>query len=144
MVVLTAADAQQIRLAKRSVSHETYKMLFEIALQRVKLKAELDHTSLSYRVPHYMMGRPAINVHHAARYISEKLRFYGYKASFREADGSFYVDIDWSREPVKVQKKPRDVRRPKVIDASVKSNPQEAVRRMEKIKLQLQNTLKKK
>ena len=143
MVVLTAADAQQIRLAKRSVSHETYKMLFEIALQRVKLKAELDHTSLSYRVPHYMMGRPAINVHHAARYISEKLRFYGYKASFREADGSFYVDIDWSREPVKVQKKPRDVRRPKV-DASVKSNPAEAVRRMEKIKLQLQNTLKKK
>ena len=143
MVVLTAADAQQIRLAKRSVSHETYKMLFEIALQRVKLKAEMDHTSLSYRVPHYMMGRPAINVHHAARYISEKLRFYGYKASFREADGSFYVDIDWSREPVKVQKKPRDVRRPKV-DASVKSNPAEAVRRMEKIKLQLQNTLKKK
>ena len=143
MVVLTAADAQQIRLAKRSVSHETYKMLFEIALQRVKLKAEMDHTSLSYRVPHYMMGRPAINVHHAARYISEKLRFYGYKASFREAEGSFYVDIDWSREPVKVQKKPRDVRRPKV-DASVKSNPAEAVRRMEKIKLQLQNTLKKK
>lgn len=143
MVVLTAADAQQIRLAKRSVSHETYKMLFEIAIQRVKLKAEMDQTSLSYRVPHYMMGRPAINVHHAARYISEKLRFYGYKASFREAEGSFYVDIDWSREPVKVQKKPRDVRRPKV-DASVKSNPAEAVRRMEKIKLQLQNTLKKK
>jgi len=143
MVVLTAADAQQIRLAKRSVSHETYKMLFEIVIQRIKLKAEMDHTSLSYRVPHYMMGRPTIRVHHAARYISEKLRFYGYKASFREADGSFYVDIDWSREPVKVQKKPRDVRRPKV-DASVKSNPAEAVRRMEKIKLQLQNTLKKK
>jgi len=143
MVVLTAADAQSIRLAKRSVSHETYKMLFEIVIQRIKLKAEMDHTSLSYRVPHYMMGRPTIRVHHAARYISEKLRFYGYKASFREADGSFYVDIDWSREPVKVQKKPRDVRRPKV-DASVKSNPAEAVRRMEKIKLQLQNTLKKK
>jgi len=143
MVVLTAADAQQIRLAKRSVSHETYKMLFEIVIQRIKLKAEMDHTSLSYRVPHYMMGRPTIRVHHAARYISEKLRFYGYKASFREADGSFYVDIDWSREPVKVQKKPRDVRRPKV-DTSVKSNPAEAVRRMEKIKLQLQNTLKKK
>jgi len=143
MVVLTAADAQQIRLAKRSVSHETYKMLFEIVIQRIKLKAEMDHTSLSYRVPHYMMGRPTIRVHHASRYISEKLRFYGYKASFREADGSFYVDIDWSREPVKVQKKPRDVWRPKV-DASVKSNPAEAVRRMEKIKLQLQNTLKKK
>ena len=144
MVVFTAADAAQVRLAKKSVSHETYKMLFEIAIQRVKLKAEHNHTSLSYRIPHFMIGRPTIRVHHAARYISEKLRFYGYKASFREAEGSFYVDIDWSREPVKVQKKPRDVKRPKVIDASVKSNPAEAVRRMEKIKLQLQNTLKRK
>ena len=144
MVVLTAADAQSIRLAKKSVSHETYKMLFEIVIQRIRLKAEHNHTSLSYRVPHFMIGRPTIRVHHAARYISEKLRFYGYKASFREAEGSFYVDIDWSREPVKVQKKPRDVKRPKVIDASVKSNPAEAVRRMEKIKLQLQNTLKRK
>jgi hypothetical protein len=144
MVVFTASDAAQVRLIKREVSHETYKMLFEIAIQRVKLKAEHDHTSLSYRIPHYMLGRPAINVHHAARYISEKLRFYGYKASFREAEGSFYVDIDWSIEPVRVHKKPRDVKRPKVIDASVKSNPAEAVRRMEKIKLQLQNTLKRK
>jgi len=144
MVVFTASDAAQVRLAKKSVSHETYKMLFEIVIQRIRLKAEHNHTSLSYRVPHYMMGRPTIRVHHAARYISEKLRFYGYKSSFREAEGLFYVDIDWSREPVTVQKKPRDVRRPKVIDANIKSNPAEAVRRMEKIKLQLQNTLKRK
>jgi hypothetical protein len=143
MTVLTAAEAQQIRLAKRSVSHETYKMLFEIAIQRVRIKAELDHTSFRYKIPHYILGRPAIRVHHAARYVSEKLRFYGYKTSFHEDNGTFFVDIDWSREPVKVAKKPRDVRRPKIVDTSVKSNPQEAVRRMELIKLQLQNSMKK-
>jgi hypothetical protein len=143
MVVLTAADAQQIRLAKRSVSHETYKMLFEIVIQRVRMKAEMDHTAFRYKIPHYILGRPSINCHHAARYVSEKLKFYGYKSSFHEDSGSFFVDIDWSREPVKVSKKPRDVRRAKVVDTSVKSNPGEAVRRMELIKLQLQNSMKK-
>ncbi|AGE56398.1 hypothetical protein PBCVNEJV1_712R [Paramecium bursaria Chlorella virus NE-JV-1] len=142
MPVLTAQDAQQIRLAKKGVNHETYKMLFDMAIQRIKLKAEMNHTSVRYKIPHYVLGRPAINVHHAARYVSEKLKFYGYKTSYHEADGSFFIDIDWSLEPIKVQKKPRDVKRPKGMDASVKSNPQEAIRRMEMIKLQLQRTMK--
>ena len=82
MTILTAQDAQQIRLAKRQVSHETYKMLFGAALQLVTRRANANETSVVYKVPHYILGRPTINVKHAARYISEKLAIYGYKTRF--------------------------------------------------------------
>jgi hypothetical protein len=143
MTILTAQEAQQIRHAKRQVSHETYKMLFGAALQLVTRRANANETSVIFKVPHYILGRPTINVKHAARYISEKLAIYGYKTRFYEINDTFYVNIDWSIEKVIVPKKPRDVKRPKVIDTSIQSNPAEAVRRMELIKLALQNSMKK-
>jgi len=143
MTILTAQEAQQIRLAKRQVSHETYKMLFGAALQLVTRRANANETSVIYKIPHYILGRPTINVKHAARYISEKLAIYGYKTRFYEINDTFYVNIDWGIEKVIVPKKPRDVKRPKVIDTSIQSNPAEAVRRMELIKLALQNSMKK-
>ena len=143
MTILTAQEAQQIRLAKRQVSHETYKMLFGAALQLVTRRANANETSVIYKVPHYILGRPTINVKHAARYISEKLAIYGYKTRFYEINDTFYVNIDWGIEKVIVPKKPRDVKRAKVIDTSIQSNPAEAVRRMELIKLALQNSMKK-
>jgi hypothetical protein len=143
MTILTAQEAQQIRLAKRQVSHETYKMLFGAALQLVTRRANANETSVIYKIPHYILGRPTINVKHAARYISEKLAIYGYKTRFYEINDTFFVNIDWSIEKVIVPKKPRDVKRPKVIDTSIQSNPAEAVRRMELIKLALQNSMKK-
>ena len=143
MTILTAQDAQQIRLAKRQVSHETYKMLFGAALQLVTRRANANETSVIYKVPHYILGRPTINVKHAARYISEKLAIYGYKTRFYEINDTFFVNIDWSIEKVIVPKKPRDVKRPKVVDTSIQSNPAEAVRRMELIKLALQNSMRK-
>jgi hypothetical protein len=143
MVVLSAQDAQQIRLSKRSISHETYKILFGSAIQLVKRHAEADNTNVIYKVPHFILGRPTINVKHAARYISEKLALYGYKSRYYEMNNAYFVEIDWSIAKVVVDKKPRDIRRPKVLDADIKSNPAEAVRRMETIKLALQNAMKK-
>jgi hypothetical protein len=143
MVVLSAQDAQQIRLSKRSVSHETYKILFGSAIQLVKRHAEADNTNVIYKVPHFILGRPTINVKHAARYISEKLALYGYKSRYYEMNNAYFVEIDWSIAKVVVDKKPRDIRRPKVLDTDIKSNPAEAVRRMETIKLALQNAMKK-
>ena len=143
MTILTAQDAQQIRLAKRAVSHDTYKMLFGAALQLVTRKANVNETSAIYKVPHYILGRPTINVKHGARYIAEKLAIYGYKTRFYEINDTYYVNIDWSVEKVIVPKKPKDVKRPKVVDTSIKTNPAEAVRRMELIKLALQNSMKK-
>jgi hypothetical protein len=143
MTILTAQEAQQIRLAKRQVSHETYKMLFGAALQLVTRRANANETSVIYKVPHYILGRPTINVKHAARYISEKLAIYGYKTRFYEINDTFFVNIDWGIEKVIIPKKPKDVKRPKVIDTSIQSNPAEAVRRMELIKLALQNSMKK-
>jgi len=143
MTILTAQEAQQIRLAKRQVSHETYKMLFGAALQLVTRRANANETSVIYKVPHYILGRPTINVKHAARYISEKLAIYGYKTRFYEINDTFFVNIDWGIEKVIIPKKPKDVKRPRVIDTSIQSNPAEAVRRMELIKLALQNSMKK-
>jgi hypothetical protein len=143
MTILTAQEAQQIRLAKRQVSHETYKIIFGAALQLVTRRANANETSVIYKVPHYILGRPIINVKHGARYVAEKLAIYGYKTRFYEINDTYFVSIDWSVEKVIVPKKPKDVKRAKVIDTSIQSNPAEAVRRMELIKLALQNSMKK-
>lgn len=143
MTILTAQDAQQIRLAKRAVSHETYKQLFGAALQLVTRRANANETSVVYKVPHFILGRPTINVKHGARYIAEKLAIYGYKTRFYEINDTFFVSIDWSVEKVIIPKKPKDVKRPKIVDTSIQSNPSEAVRRLELIKLALQNSMRK-
>jgi hypothetical protein len=116
-------------------------MVFDAAIQRVKIRAEMNETSMSYKIPHYMLGRPMINAKHAARYVTEKLRIYGYKAVYRERDGTYVVDVDWSLTPVTVEKKPRDVRRVKKTATDVKTNPEEAVRRIELIKAALKNSM---
>jgi len=143
MTVLTAQDAQQIRLAKKSVNHETYRMLFQMTIQRIKSRCEMNQTSFQYRIPNFLLGRPTINTKHAARYVSEKLKIYGYKSTFYSVSGQWYVNADWSIEPVKIPKKPREIRRAKVVDTSIQSNPQEAIRRMEMIKAQLKNSMGK-
>jgi len=140
---MTAQEAQQIRLAKRNVSHETYKMLFGAALQLVTRRANANETSVIYKIPHFVLGRPMINVKHAARYISEKLAIYGYKTRFYEINDTYYVNIDWSIQKVIIPKKPKEIKRQKVIDTSIQTNPAEAVRRMELIKLALQNSMRK-
>jgi len=143
MVVLSAQDAQQIRLAKREVSHETYKILFGNVIALIRRRAEANETDVVYRVPHYILGRPTINVKHAARYISEKLKIYGYKAHYKEINDTYFVEIDWSIKKVVIPKKPKDVRRQPVVDTDIRSNPAEAVRRMELVKLALKNSMKK-
>ena len=140
---MTAQEAQQIRLQKRNVSHETYKMLFGAALQLVTRRANANETSVVYKIPHFVLGRPMINVKHAARYISEKLAIYGYKTRFYEINDTYYVNIDWSIQKVIIPKKPKEIKRQKVIDTSIQTNPAEAVRRMELIKLALQNSMRK-
>lgn len=143
MTVLTAQDAQQIRLAKRSVSHQTYKILFDMTIQRIRSRCEMNQTNLRYKLPNFLMGRPAINTKHAARYVSEKLKIYGYKTKYYELQGHWFVEADWSVEPVKVPKKPKDVKKPKERETDVRTNPNEAIRRLEMIKLQLKNSLGK-
>ena len=143
MVVLTAQDAQQIRLQKKATSHQTYKMVFEMIVQRIRSRSEMNQTKLQYKIPNFIMGRPAINTKHAARYVSEKLKIYGYKSNYYEIHGHWYVDADWSIEPVKVPKKPKDIRRPKEKNTDVQSDPMEAARRLEMIKLKLKNSLGK-
>lgn len=143
MVILSAQDAQQIRLAKREVSHATYKLLFENVIALIRRRAEANETDVVYRVPHYVLGRPSINVKHAARYISEKLNIYGYKAHYKEINDTYFVSVDWGIKKVVIPKKPKDVRRAPVVDTDIRSNPAEAVRRMELVKLALKNSMKK-
>lgn len=143
MTILTASEAQQIRLAKRSVSHDTYKILFNTAIQRIKIRAEMNETTMLFKIPHYILGRPTINVKHAARYIAEKLRIYGYKAQYQEREGTYFVEADWGITPVRVDKKPKDVRRPTKTTNDIRVDPNEAVRRLELIKSALKNSMKK-
>jgi uncharacterized protein with PIN domain len=112
-------------------------MLFETATHRIKKKAEMNETEMVYKIPHYVLGRSLFNVKHAARYVSEKLRIYGYKTSFYEQDGTYFVNVCWKKTPVLIPKKPKDVRRT-FQPQNIQVTSGDAVRRMERIKLALQ------
>ena len=144
MVVLTAAGAQQIRLAKRNVSHETYKYLFESAVQRVRSQAEMDCTDMVFKVPHYVVGRPLFNVKHAARYVSEKLAIYGYATRFYANGDTYFVHVCWRATPVVVPKKPKDVKKQPSTSTDIHVSSGDAVRRLELVKSALRNSLGKK
>ena len=138
--IFTAADAQQIRLDKRSISHETYKLIFEQSLQRIKLRAEMNETNTRFRVPNYIMGRPLFDTKHAARYVSEKLRIHGYETEFVLLDGSYFVDICWKSTPKpKIKSNVQKVIPKREDKTKDLSNSNDAIRRMEMIRLALKN-----
>lgn len=92
--MLTADDVRDIRIRRAKVNHETYKQLYEGVCRRIKSRAQYhpDQTDMWHQVPPLVVGRPIYHHDHAARYITEKLRRYG----FRVEQVGHGMHIDWT------------------------------------------------
>lgn len=85
--MLTVDELRRQRLARARVNHETYKMLFGQASDRVRARANNKGTDLVWVVPPFVMGRPLYDPAHAARYVSDKLRSGGFRVSRARGQG---------------------------------------------------------
>lgn len=95
--LLTVSDVQQVRVERARVNHETYKKLYGVVHDRIKRRAEVNATHLTYAVPPFVPGRPVYNVTHAARYITDKLRRGGF--SVWASDDGATLFVDWAPKP---------------------------------------------
>ena len=93
--MVTAAEARQLRVSKGAVNHETYKEIYGKLSNRIKLAAARGETSLEYRVPPLVPGRPMYDMSHAVRYNADKLRHAGFAVDARDD----VLTVDWKPPP---------------------------------------------
>jgi hypothetical protein len=89
--MVTAEEARRLRVTKGSVNHETYKSIYAKIQNRIKVAAARGDTSIQYRIPPLVPGRPIYDITHALRYNRDKLKL----AGFRVVDTDDVLDIDW-------------------------------------------------
>jgi hypothetical protein len=93
--MVTAEEARRIRVRKGSVNHETYKGIYEKISNRITAAAQRGETSVEYRIPPIVPGRPIYDINHAIRYNADKLRLAGFDVD-PEDD---LLKIDWKPKP---------------------------------------------
>lgn len=98
--MVTADEARRIRVRKGSVNHETYKGIHEKISNRITAAAQRGETSVDYRIPPIIPGRPIYDINHAIRYNTDKLRNSGFTVECADD----LLKIDW--KPKKSQKPP--------------------------------------
>jgi hypothetical protein len=89
--MVTAEEARRLRVTKGSVNHETYKSIYAKIQNRIKVAAARGDTSIQYRIPPLIPGRPMYDITHALRYNRDKLKLAGFNV-FETDD---VLDIDW-------------------------------------------------
>jgi hypothetical protein len=111
--MVTAEEARRLRVTKGSVNHETYKGIYAKIQNRIKVAAARGDTSIQYRIPPFVPGRPMYDITHALRYNRDKLKL----AGFRVVETEDVLGIDW-----RVVEKPPP---PKSKKAKPKAKPPE-------------------
>jgi hypothetical protein len=104
-IMVTAEEARRLRVNKGAVNHETYKEIYRKVSGRITAAASRGETSLEYRVPPLIPGRPMYNITHAVRYNVDKLRHNGFEVL--PDDDILYVNwkTDTAPPPAKTKKK---------------------------------------
>ena len=99
---LTAGEARDLAKKKCNENHETYKLVWKQLMKRVKERAEVAKTKgemmLEWCVPAFLFDRPYFKVARATRYVTDKMRHYGYEV--REIAPNTLL-VDWSGEKKK-------------------------------------------
>jgi hypothetical protein len=101
-MVLHADEARRLRSDRGNVNHQTYKDINEKICNRIRTAAAKGETTISYKIPPMIPGRPPYDIVHAIRYNHGKLVHAGYRV--RIVDDTLHVD--WRPEPKKKKKKP--------------------------------------
>jgi hypothetical protein len=107
--MVTADEARRIRVRKGSVNHETYKGIYETISKRITAAAQRGETSIEYRIPPLVPGRPIYDIKHAIRYNHDKLRHAGFAVDTHDD----LLKIDWKPPPPPPKKDKKHPTEPK-------------------------------
>lgn len=93
--MVTAGDAQRMRLDRANMNHQTYKFICGQIEQKIRSHAMMKETSVTAKIPEYVPGRPVFKVNRAARYVEDKLRILGFHVVMYGSGTEYYVDVSW-------------------------------------------------
>lgn len=99
--MLRVEDLHHSRRQRASVNHESYKQLLHKLYARIRHRASMDFTEVSYTVPPLIPGRPIYSQAHAARYMTEKLQ----KGGFSVKVAADVMHVSWPPAKAKKPKK---------------------------------------
>lgn len=72
-MALSVDQLARTNVERSQHNHETYKMLYTRCTEHIHRKHAAGCTEAVWNVPHFVMGRQLYDVHHAVRYIRDKL-----------------------------------------------------------------------
>lgn len=138
-------DLCQPILARATLNHETYKMLYMQCVEHIKRKHEAGCTITLYHVPEFVFGRPPFTHSHAIRYVAEKLR----RGKFDVKVDGPVLHVDWEARIQeicrKVKAKEARARKKKAQKAAHKAakKAKKAAQKDEPLSVRLERLLKK-
>lgn len=128
-------------LARATVNHETYKMIYLQCVEHVKRKHESGCTITLFHVPEFVFGRPPFTHAHAIRYVAEKLR----RGKFDVKVDGPVLHVDWEARIRDVCRrvKAQDEKARKKKAKQAKKSGTHAKKKEEPLSVRLERLLKK-
>lgn len=93
---LTFADLQHTNSARRSVNHETCRLILETCNYQIKHNNEYGEKCLFFVIPEIIPGRPMMPTRHVGAYLVDRLSKAGLHVRLL-SENVLYVD--WSQPP---------------------------------------------
>jgi hypothetical protein len=128
-------------LARATMNHETYKMLYMQCVEHIKRKHEAGCTITLFHVPEFVFGRPPFTQSHAIRYVAEKLR----RGRFDVKVDGPVLHVDWEARIRAVCRKikAKEAKARKKKAKATKKRAKQRVAKDEPLSVRLERLLKK-
>lgn len=135
-------ELAQDKVEKANHNHETYKMLYEQCIKRIRHAHRNDCTETTWQVPAMVFGRGLFEHSHAIRYVKEKLS----RGKFEAEDiGNGLLHITWGtslkkavKESSKLQQAPKQQKPPaSKTTGSGSSNKEPLSKKLQRLTLKL-------
>ena len=132
-------------LARASMNHETYKMLYMQCVEHIKRKHEAGCTITLFHVPEFVFGRPPFTHDHAIRYVAEKLR----RGKFDVKVDGPVLHVDWEARiqeicrRVKAKEAKARKKQAMIAKQRAKQKAKQKARKDEPLSVRLERLLKK-
>jgi len=92
--MIHASEARQTISKKNQVKKETYKMILESFMKKIRVSLEANLKSVVLEVPVFVPGCPMFNRIHATDYLMRQLRLLDYNV---EQISPFAMHVNWSK-----------------------------------------------
>lgn len=102
--MVTLQDISNMRIAKARANHEIYKEMYYQCKDSVVNAAGYGKLTTTCYLSPFVPGKPLVNVHHAARYIRDKLTYGGFGVETIPCGPCVALKVSWQHSNASMRK----------------------------------------